>query len=504
MTKFIQWATLTVFLGLLSAPTQAQTPLFGNFGEPAWSRMFKYIESRFGAVANDDFVLVLPTATDAAWDDPIKTFRLMEMYKWGDWMPSRAWQYAPNSEKRISDGYQFFLNSALNAAVAKNGTLSADAKTALLKANDEVTFTRGEYNRIQGDAADAYENYLKSPGLHKSKREYYKDQGWDIEIKTRKNRLDSASETLEFVTANIVDPDIQLLKQAIQRYNNPNQRIWLPPIREVYNNKDRWQQYFVSYLDKDIFAFLNEDVPQHQTIDESQSQSDYFEQHWHASASVSFLGLFRAGGLSAEQVKKEEHIKNNVTKIDVDFANLDTFNVVRGEWFSDNVVSRFAPFLKGEAYTSVWGPNGQMELLPKSVLIGRGMKFTVYADSQSLDYLYEHFEASADAGFFIGWWRIGGEGGYSTTKSQTKVYKYNDRIEFTDLSGRAKVLAVLCKYYAGGLPRDALSIAMTDAERKKARSEIEAEWSGAKAAEALSKKVDKDVAPDVLMGPAIQ
>lgn len=493
------------FVAALSGTAHAETPIFGNFGEPAWSRMYKYIESRFGAVAKDEMVLVLPTATNAAWDDPVKVFRLMEMYKWGEWMPSLAWQYAPNSQKKVSDGYQYFLSAAWNAAIAKNGTLSQDAKTALVRVSDEVAFTRGEYNSVQKAASDAYDQYaLTTPPPRKSKPAFFQDQGWNVEIGTRKKRLDQALETLEFTTKQVVDPDIQLLKQAVIRYNNPSQKIWLPPVRDVLGDPERWQQEYVSYLDKDIFKFLAESTPQHQTINEAQLQSDYFEQHWNASVSVSFLGLFRAGGASAEQTKREQHIKNNVTKIDIDFANVDTFNVVRGDWFSENAVSRFAPFFKGEAYTTIWGPNGQLELLPKTLLLARGMKFTIYADSESLDYLYEHFQGGADAGIFIGWWRVGGEGGYSSTKSQTKVYKYNDRIEFTDLSGRAKVLAVLAKHYADGLPRDPLSIALTEADRQKARSAIQAEWNNVEMFKKIPMAVEPDVRTNVLSGTALQ
>ena len=488
----------TALIVTLSTPLHAE-PLFGGFGASAWSRAYKYIESRFGQVAKDEVVMVLPTATNAAWDDPVKVLRLFEMYKWGDWMPSMAWQYAPNSGKRVSDGYQYFLNAALNAAIAKNGTLSEDAKNAVIRVSDEVAFIRGDYTATMKSASDAYDAYVQAtPPPRMTKEKFNKDRGWNIEIDVRKERLDKALETLQFTMKKIVDPDVELLRQAIVRYNSPDQKIWLPPVKDVLGNPDRWQQYYVSYIDKKISDFLTEKNPQTETIDESQSESSYFEQQWKASVSVSFLGLIRAGGASAEQVKREEHIRNNATRIDVSFTNLDTFNISRGEWYSENVVSRFAPFFKGEAYTTIWGPNGQMELLPKSLLVGRGMKLSVYADSQSLDYLYEHFEAGADAGISIGWWRIGGEGGYSSTKSETKVSKFADHIEFVDLSGRAKVLAVLCKHYAAGLPREAVAANLTAAERSEAASQIKDEWGKSDTRSLISGVLDEDVQMNVL------
>ncbi|HEY2534495.1 MAG TPA: hypothetical protein VGJ20_42390 [Xanthobacteraceae bacterium] len=54
-----------------------QAPLFGDFGAPGWDRMYKVIEHRFGTTAKTDDVLVLPIATDAAWDTHVKTLRFM-------------------------------------------------------------------------------------------------------------------------------------------------------------------------------------------------------------------------------------------------------------------------------------------------------------------------------------------------------------------------------------------------------------------------------------------
>lgn len=216
----------------------------------------------------------------------------------------------------------------------------------------------------------------------------------------------TALETFATLSKNITDPDIQLLNRAQIKIENPKQKIWLPPTRDVVGDRDRWQQYFISLLANDIDAFMKERHSDTEQVREVEQVSTFFEQKWKASVSVSFLGLFRAGGLSAEQVRREQHIKDNATDIDISFTNIGLFDVVRGEWFDENVVSRFKDVVD---YNTIWGPNGQLELIPKSLLVGRGMKFTVYAESNSLNYLYEHFEASADAGFFIGYWRIGGE-----------------------------------------------------------------------------------------------
>jgi hypothetical protein len=467
--------------------------------------MYKYFESRLvgGNLAKDDRISILPTATNAAWDDSVKVFRLMEMYKWGDWMPSNSWIYAPNSGKRISDGYQYFLSAAWVAAVSSNGTAPADVKMAALRASEDIVFARNEYNQTINDAQAAYDAYVAAtaPGRRKTKAAFYKDQTWDVQIAATKKRLDQAAETYDTIAQSIVDPDIQMLKQAQIRFLNPKQKIWLPPVREFLNDPDRWQQYYVNAIDKDIFAFLRETNSDVEHISESESTSTFFESRWSASVSVSFLGLFRAGGASAEEVKREQHIRNNTTKIDIRFSNIDTFNVVRGEWFDDNVISRFASKLKPDAYNAVFGPNGQLEYMPKTLLVGRGMTFSIYADSDSLDYLYEYFHAGADAGIYIGYWKIGGGGDYSSTKSETKVTKFSDHIDFVDLSGRGKVLALLSKYYAGVVPKPAPLLATFSVKPEElvaARTRLAAEWKAPTGLQKILESMEPEIKEDVV------
>lgn len=471
-------ACLPVLLALSVNCANAEQ-IFSERGVPAWSRVSNYMELRFGNLAKDEVVLVLPNATNAAWDDHNAIVRAMEMHKWGDSMPSSAWSYAPNPGKRVSDGYRYFLNAAFVAAVDANGTISVQRKNALKRVGEEVEYTRVIYNQMQFDADTAYATYSgnTAPSKRVSKKQYFKDQGYDVQIETRKKSLEEALVRLKTVSEGIVDPDIDMLTNARIRYNNPNQQILLPPAREVLNDRERWESRYTSWIDKNIFDFKNEFKPQIQSIQESSSKSEFFEQRWKASVSVSFLGLFRAGGASAEQVKREEHVRSNATRMDIAFGNIDTFNINRGEWFSQNVIDRFAPKLDADTWTTMWGPNGQLELIPKSLLVGRGMSFTIYADKQSLDYLYEHFHGGADAGFSIGWWRIGGGGEYSSTRAETTIEKFADRITFTDLSGRAQVLGVLAKQYALSIPRPAPHVmSITAAQRERASGEIKALW----------------------------
>ncbi len=335
-----------------------------------------------------------------------------------------------------------------------NGTATDSLKNAVRRSTEEVEFARSVYNTARSDADAAYNAYAAVTPLarRRSKRHYFEDQGYDLQIEAAHGRLASAVDTFKVISASLADPDIDLLKNAFVKYDNPRQQVDLPISREVLGQPDLWQKYYISLIGKDIDAFLRERNPQLQDIMELQSTSQTFESRWRASVSVKFLGLFRAGGASAEQVRREEHVRNNATRISISFANLDTFDIVRGEWFDGNAISRFGPRLPADPYKAVFGQNGQLELIPKTLLVGRGMKFSIYADSSSLDYMYEHFNGSADAGVRLGWFTIGAGGGYSSTKTETRVTKFADHIEFEDRSGRAKVIAVLAKRYGATPP----------------------------------------------------
>jgi hypothetical protein len=394
-------------------------------------------------------VTALPVALNAAWDNPIKSLAAYEAYKWGDWMPSNSWLYHANASKRISTGYMYFLTDATTKRLAQSG-MSNDVRAATQNAEAQVTFYRQAVTAKQDEAEKAWFDYAathpKSTRL--TRVQFYAKYQWQSTIDTLTKKLSAAAKQYQSLIANVGDADLVLLEDASTRWSNPKQRIHLPQNKDVLNDPELWQEYYTSWVGDSIQDFLKESVPESQVINESSSLSTYFEQHWSASVSVSFLGLFRAGGANADQVKIEQHIKTNMTYLDVHFTNVKTFPIERGEWFSGNALDRFAPIVDR---TANFGPNGQLELIPQELLLGRGLSMFLYGDSQSLDYFYEHFHASADAGFFVGPWRIGGGGDYSMTKSETKIEKYSDKIFIQDLSGRAKVLAALSKYPAGAL-----------------------------------------------------
>ena len=92
---------------------------------------------------------------------------------------------------------------------------------------------------------------------------------------------------------------------------------------------------------RDLSDFMKEPTNQAQSIEEASSTSKYFEEHWKASLSVSFIELFGVKA-DAEHTRRETHIKNNTTKIEISYANIDTFPIVPGAWFDEQAIGRFA------------------------------------------------------------------------------------------------------------------------------------------------------------------
>ncbi len=466
-------------------------PIFGNFGEPAWSRMWKYFEKRYGTVSSGDLVMVPPVAPNSAWDDRDGTLRLMEMYQWGDRIPSNSWQYSPNAGKRVSDGYQELLDIAQNIIWAGGG-MTPEQREALRRVSEPLDTARKLLRKDEDycDASYAEHVRTKPPKERLTKKEFFRQQKCDVQIEADQKLVGTNAAAYAKALKDINNPDQKLLGRAILKHANPKQKISLPPVRELVGRTDLYERHYTSFIDGDIDAFMREKTPETENITESESQSDFYEQHWKASVSVSFLGLFRTGGADAEQLKREQHVKNNTTKIDISFANVKTFNIQRGEWYDQQVVDRFATLLTRPSFDQMFGQGGALELVPKSLLVGRGMKFSIYADSDSLDYLLETFHAGADVGFFIGWFRVGGDGQYNSRKESIRTYRISDHIDFVDLSGRGKVIGVLAQYLAGRIPRPAaapLTAAITDADV----SEIQKLWGEG----ATLEKYTKDMAP---------
>jgi hypothetical protein len=52
--RFVFQCFVIVLAVLGAAPLAHSEQIFGDFGQPAWSRMFKYFEPRFGAIAKDE------------------------------------------------------------------------------------------------------------------------------------------------------------------------------------------------------------------------------------------------------------------------------------------------------------------------------------------------------------------------------------------------------------------------------------------------------------------
>lgn len=488
MSRTVSSALLSLTL-LAPFGAQAQQPLFGDWGNPAWSRYFKAIETRLigPTPSNSDLAILLPTPTNADWTSNNPTRRLLAMNNWGETMPSFQWTYLRNSSKRISDGYKYFLNAAMLQRIGQ-GTASDDLKNATRRALDELEFARSDYKASVDQADAAYENYagVTPKPQRLTKAQFFKQQAYDVQIKVKDRALKEAAGTFDIISSGLNDPDIALLKDAQIRLTNPNQKIRLPASEQLINDPDRWQEYYITTIDKSLNIFANDYKPQTQEINEAQSSSQYFESRWKVNVSVKFLGLFRTAGASAEQTTRENHVRTNTTNIQIGFENLDVFPITRGEWYSQNVIDKFGPTLKTSEFNAVFGPGGQLEVIPMNLLVGKGMSFTVFADSQSLDYVYEHFHAAADAGIMIGWWRLGGSGEYSTTKENVEVKRFSDRITFTDLSGRPQVIAMAVKHMAGSMkPAAAVPQLLTAEQTMKGLKNVEAIWANEQGAKAL-------------------
>jgi hypothetical protein len=308
-----------------------------------------------------------------------------------------------------------------------------------------VNDSRKEYNATVDSANAAYDAYanVTPPGQRKPKARWLKEQGYADQIDASKKRLDASLVDMQIASRTIPNnPYVARLNEAVIRFGNPEQSYKGPLTREDIRFPAKWQSKQLTHIGGDLQSFLSETRRTTQSLDESHSTSSTFEQHWKASVKVKFLGLVRVGGLSTEETKREKQIQAATTRVEIGFDNLDVFPIVRGPWFDEGALNLLLPVLKTEVKKEIFGDRGQLELLPRSLLVARGLRFRIYADAATLDHVYSHFKGSADAGIKIGYFTVGAKGSGSAERSKTKDRKTSDYVEFYETTGRGQVLAI--------------------------------------------------------------
>ena len=383
---------------------------------PAWRRWHQLVCNRYGVGSPDagDVIQPLTIAPPAAFDSvasPLARY-LQTMYadRIPQWLPLPAGPFKDTlyipSGASLATGYKLFLRS-LKSTFQEAQTPAQ--RLAIDHAADAAQTARELLDRFDDNTLSFWELW-KARHPDADRAIWERDQR--IAEKRRPLKDDRDMTLAEYLRclADAGGAEAQLLAEQQIAMDDPTQQYRLPisPM-QLRENPEGWDRFYRQEFREDFAAFR--EAPggmEALDINEATSSSQYLETRWNASGSVSFLGLFRAGGLSAEGKDIEEHFKADTTNVQVSFDNIQEFTIARGAWYDEQIIRRYLNKVKPDAF---WGPNGALNLIPRSVIVVRGMKMHIACTSQTLDRIEHHLSGSADAGFWCGWFRVGAAAG---------------------------------------------------------------------------------------------
>ena len=403
--------------------------IFIGDGLAAWRRWHQLICDRFGVGTPDagDVVQPLSIAAPARFDSvhsPLERY-LQNTYaeRLPQWLPLpngpfKDQLYIP-SGARLSTGYKLFLKSIKSSFDALQ---TPAQRLAIEQASQAAESARELLERFETNTLGFWE-------LWKARHPEAERAVWErdnhIAEKRRPLKADRDMSLAAYLRclADAGAGEAELLAEQQMAMDDPTQQYRLPATPAQWGElPDSWDRFYRQEFSNDFVAFRDTPgVAETLDIKESSVASHYLETRWNVSASVSFLGLFRAGGLDANGRDIEEHMRSDTTSVQVGFDKLEEFIITRGAWYDEQIIRRYMGKVPAEVF---WGPNGVLNLIPRSVIVVRGMHLTMTCSAETLDRVEHHLGGSADAGIWCGWFKIGGGGGGG--RDEVTITRHND------------------------------------------------------------------------------
>jgi hypothetical protein len=419
--------------------------VFAGQGLPAWERWAQLLVDRYSNKEGGDIIQPLAVAYPALFDQTNKYLGRYFENMFSDRLPQ--WNPIPDltpeyvaSGASLAKGYKFFLYS-LTSELVKTATPAQ--KQAI---NDATTLLEDSAKELQTINEDINNEWK----IEKSKDPTLRRDVWERDNKIYLRRLpkqnDFNSKLANYIRAvsDAGQAEATMIAEQITLLEDPTQKIRLPNSTRRANDDDpsTWGEYLKQEFTENISDFKSSgpsSIPELLTISETSSESNYISKTWNVGGSVSFLGLFRSGGIDVSQSEIEEHVRSSTTSINFQAEGIQEFKVSRGEWYDEQIIKYFMAKVSPDTF---WGNKGLLNLIPRSVIAVRGAKITVECSSTALDRYEQHIRGGADAGFWIGCFRVGLGGGFSSDEVQISRDFGSSTIEFKFPSDRPVVIAV--------------------------------------------------------------
>lgn len=411
--------------------------VFENDGSQAWAALHAAVGAAVGQETNGVEIQPLAVAERADWDTshgPLNAYRELRI---ANQVPTWNPLYQPNSGVTVPDEYQAFLDSLNSTLVRGSGVADAER----LRRLDEER--RSAQNQLQNNEVFVnaqWDRYARNSGGNPPlPRPEWETMFGYAAIRLNLQRRVQAALAAYMVTANDAGGDLLEVGRALSAMADPRQRVALPVDEEDLKLPPAsWQHWYRASLSDDLQSFLTTEVSARIDISNTSTRSERFEDRWSGRASMSWFGLFGAGGGASNQTIRAQ-TESQTDSVRISFENLQTFPVRRGQWFKAGLISRF----RDRMPEGFWSEAGRLNLIPASVVLARGVGIDVSTSREVTDYFFNKRSAGGGGGFRIGPFKFGGRGRRTTTHVESALDRTATGFRLSDTSGRAQVVAVV-------------------------------------------------------------
>ncbi len=413
--------------------------IFQDNGKNAWAALHRAIVTSIQGAQETTGLVVQPlqTVTRADWDTPSPLLNMFREQFVANQAPTWNAVYFPNTGVNVPDEYLAFLDQ-LNAVVVQGAGGANPARLRQLDAERRTLqdkLQRNEY-RINKEWDRYVANHRGKPPLSRPQ--------WETDFGFAATRIQYRSEVEAALAAYMREVttaggDLLEVGRALSALGDPRQRVPMPRDEDdLAMPSDNWELFYRAGLSENLRDFLDHPGAAFDlTSDDAATKTDRFEERWSGGLSVSFLGFFGAsGGASNETIRS--HAETETGSISIHYDAVQSFAVQRGSWFKAGLISRFRDRLPAGS----WGEGGRLNLIPATVVVGKGARIKVTTSTTVTDYYFNKRTAGGDAGFSIGPFRIGGGGGRTTVEESYEMVRTGTGFELTDTSGRGQIIAV--------------------------------------------------------------
>lgn len=412
--------------------------IFENDGRDAWAALHHGILAALSGGGELRGVQIQPLqiAERADWDTENSLLNSYREQRIANQVPTWNAVYLPNTGVNVPDEYYAFIDQ-LNADIVKGA--GAPNPDRLKQLDSERRVAQDKLQKNEAHVNHEWDRYVAN---HRGAPPLSRVQ-WEVDFgfsATRQNLQNEVNLSLAAYMreVNTAEGDLLEVGRALSALADPRQRIPLPQDEnDTQLPSGSWQYWYRAGLTDDIKLFLKTRFAWDIELVDHATRTDRFEDRWSAGASVSYFGVFGASGsVSNETIR--HHAEKDTSSVKIHFENIQSFPVDRGAWFKPGLISRF----RDRMPPGFWGQGGRLNLIPSSVILVKGVKIEVTTSTEVTDYFFNKKSAGGSAGFSIGPWRVGGNGGRSTIEESYSMNRTGSGFVIEDTSGRAQVLAV--------------------------------------------------------------